>query len=1275
MYLKSLQLIGFKSFAEKTSLEFVPGVTAIVGPNGCGKSNVADAIRWVLGEQSAKALRGSEMADVIFSGTDGRKPVSVAEVNMTFADVDASCLSLPGVSLDFNEVTITRRVYRDGTGEYFINKTPCRLRDIQNMFMDTGIGRSSYSLMAQGQIDQILSTHPEDRRTIFEEAAGINKYKHQKKEALRKLEFVEQNLVRLTDIIKEVKRQIISLQRQAGKARRYKELFEQLKALDTKLARHRYDLLQADLVRLEAEIAGLTSQAGEYAAEIAGAETQITDFRRRLSEIDRAIANTSNRDHDLRRESDRHQQRIGTNRERIAESHQTIESHRREIVGLEEKIRIQEQELARLQTEWEQATAQWESEQAMLRDRQDALKALETELAQQQRGLDEAKAALIEIEQRIAQDHNELNALDQRKRNDKIRAERLSAERLQLEEQRAAHQRQLEEFERELNESRAALEPLRTAIAERESALSVLSQQLSDSAARHRAAEAEASKKSARLEVLQQFFGAPDGHRTLGQILEVEPPYGSAVEATLYHALHTILADDLATARALLAGNAVTAPELLAATDNGPTVADGAVSALAVVRVRDARFEPLIRSLLANVVIAETLDAALRLRAAHPGLAVATREGQFLDAHGVLRAVATSHIAEIGALSAELAALQAQAAQWAVDHAQGESRRAALEQELNALRAELHSQEVAVATKTGEFNSLTTEQRDLESKIHTVLFELQSLEQQDQEDRDCRQRIQADLQEAEARQQHLREQVAQAQRRVEELTHRRNQLQDEVTELRIRVGGLEHKRRSIEDSREPTAGRLRDARERMQVCAEEIQSHTARIAQFETEIAESEQRLAEIETALAQVQQQAGGLEHQRREVAEAVEHAEAELKSSRQNADEIQKRKSGLDVELAKKRMEADQLKETVRQKYQVNLEEVAPDAITITLADQAPVVTEQVPRDTDWSAVEAQVAEMQAKLDAMGPVNVEAIHEYDELEERYRHLTQQHEDLVKAKEQLLQIITKINATTKQLFQETFEKVRSNFQQVFTELFGGGKANLLLLDENDPLESGIEIVAKPPGKQLQSISLLSGGERALTATALLFAIYMVKPSPFCVLDELDAPLDESNINRFIRILQRFVHQSQFIIITHNKRTIAMADALYGITMEEHGVSKVVSVKFTPHEEAARRELERAREAQEDRIDQAPVGPDSATGTTVSAPPLEEIRNDLLVEKESTLAPITDTAPVVPETAPVLGQSAPEELKAEVQAAVAEAEAVAEVVQQTVQETKSEPKP
>ena len=1274
MYLKSIQLIGFKSFAEKTTLDFLPGVTAIVGPNGCGKSNISDAIRWVLGEQSAKALRGSEMADVIFNGTEGRRAINLAEVNMTFADVDPSTLSLPGVNLDFSEITIARRVHRDGTGEYFINKTPCRLRDIQGLFLDTGIGRSSYSLMAQGQIDQILSAHPDDRRTIFEEAAGINKYKHQKKEALRKLEYTEANLVRITDIIKEVKRQIISLQRQAGKARRYKELFDQLKALDTRLARHKYDLLRFEVSHFESQITGFVQQSETFSSQIAEKEQQIADLRRSLSEIERAIHEAVTRDHELKGESDRHQQRITTNTERIAELEQLIENNHRETAGAEEKIRVQEELLQSLNAEFEQIDAVFAAEQAKLQAQHDAVRQLDADLSHKTVASNEAKSALIDLESAIAHGRNELAALDQKKKYDVIRAERLSTERLHLEDQRRALEQRLQTYNDSLADLRSSVNTLRAALAAKQSELQQASSMLAAATGQHHTSVSDVSSKRARLEVLQQFFAAPDGRSTLGQILEVESQYGAAIEAALNHAIHTILADDFSAARQLLASGlqnpAVAAPE-------SPRAGDGqssdelphgaAVWAGAVARARDPRFETLVRSLLANCAIADDLDAALTIRAANPHLAVATLGGELVDEHGILSAVSKSHIGEISALSQEVAQLTAQATDREVTRVEWEQKRTALETELSVLRADLHAKEVALATKEGELNALATEGRDLESKVHTVVFELQSIEQQDAEEKQRRETILAGLQESEARQTELQQRMSTAQQAVNELLARKEQMTQQLTELRVSVGGIEHKRRAIESQREPIAARVRDLRERMQTCDGEITGYTAKTGQFRAEIAESEQKISELAITRQQSQQQIGGLQHQRGEVATGIEHAEEELRAVRKQANEAQSQKSGFEVQLAQKRMETQNLKDRVWQKYQINIDDVRGDTINITVADQGPAITEQVPMSADWDAIEVQAAELQSKLDAMGPVNVEAINEYDELEQRYKFLTEQHEDLVRAKDQLLQVIAKINSTTKQLFQETFEKIRENFQVMYAELFGGGKANLILLDESDPLESGIEIVAKPPGKQLQSITLLSGGERALTATALLFSIYMVKPSPFCVLDELDAPLDESNINRFVRILQRFITQSQFVIITHNKRTIGMADALYGITMEEHGVSKVVSVKFSPREETERKQHEKAREAQEDRIDGA------AAVAADRRPHEEELHNDLLVEKEQTLTPIADAAPVIAETEPTLGQPAPDDIKAEVQAAIAAATEASESVENTVDEAAANP--
>ena len=1268
MYLKSLQLVGFKSFADKTTLDFLPGVTAVGGPNGCGKSNISDAIRWVLGEQSAKALRGTEMADVIFNGTEGRKPIGLAEVNLTFADVDPKLISLPGVNLDFTEITVTRRVYRDGTGEYLLNKTQCRLRDIQQMFMDTGIGRSSYSMMAQGQIDQILSAHPDDRRMIFEEAAGISKYKHQKKEALRKLEYTEQNLMRLTDIIKEVKRQIVSLQRQAGKARRYKEIFDQLKVLDTRLQRHKFDLLHTDITNLEDVIAASAAHVEEFASTIASSETQIAELRRSLHEIERAINAAVSADHELKSEGDRHQQRIGYNTERRTEASQRIDDDRLEIAANEEKIRQNEQLLETLNTDFAQIDAQLAAEQAKVEAQQAAQLVLDAELAGKKAALTEASTALITSESLSAHNRNELGALDAKKKHDVLRAERLSAEKLNLEDQRLALDERFESFNGSLTDLRRSVESAGPTLAAREAELAELQQQLRSAVDQHHAVESAVAKKTARLEVLRQVFATPDGRLTLGNILEVETQYGAAIEAALRHNLQAILADDLAAARSLLTGNiqnpTVTAPELLRGIGELPAAtvpANGLVWAVNVVRVRDTRFEPLLRSLLNNIVVVSDLDAALALRQQQPQWSVATLSGEFLNDHGVLSAVSTSHIGEISALAEEVDQLQTQAAELAEGKIGLEGLRDESDAQVRRLREDLHANDITLASREGELSALAAERRDFASKIHTVVFELQAIEEQDTEEKQRRADLQNALNQSQLREGQLREQIAGWQQAVSDLTVQREQLFVQLTELRVAAGGVQHKRAAIQAQREPIAGRIRDLGERIEICNSEITTATARLELLAQENIESEQKIAELGAARAESQERIGGLQHQRSEVTVGIEQAENELRALRLRATEAQNKRAGFDLALAQKRMEIQNLKERVWQKYQLNVEDLPSDSIVITVADRGPAVSEQVPLPTDWDALEAQAAELQTKLDAMGPVNVESIQEYDELDERFKFLSQQHEDLVKAKEQLLQVIAKINTTTKQLFQETFEKVRENFQGMFTELFGGGKANLILSDENDPLESGIEIVAKPPGKQLQSITLLSGGERTLTATALLFSIYMVKPSPFCVLDELDAPLDESNINRFIRVLQRFIQLSQFVVITHNKRTIGMADALYGITMEEHGVSKVVSVKFSPREESARKSAEQSKETQEERIDAA------AGIATDRRPHEEELRNELLSDKESTVAAIADAPAVVAESAPVLS-SAPAPIAEEVKAAVAAVAAATESAQNATAE-------
>src|SRR5882724_9545181 len=568
MYLKNLTMLGFKSFADKTSLNFQPGITAIVGPNGCGKSNVADAIRWVLGEQSAKALRGGEMADVIFNGTDGRKPLGLAEVSLNIGDVDAGHLTAAGVELAYNEVTLTRRVFRDGSSEYFINRTPCRLKDIQQLFLGTGIGRTSYSIMAQGNITQILSSKPEDRRMIFEEAAGITKYKAQKKESLRKLEYTEQNLLRVADLVREVKRQIGSLQRQAGKARRYKQLSIELQHLDTQLARHQFDQLQAEIKEREAKAEHLRDEIETGSAKVLRCEDEITELRGRLSELEHQIGSLQQRGLELKGEIDRNESRIHFNEERLREFAAQNSKALAEIAQTEERRQLAEQELAVVSEQLAASTAALEEHRQALAAKQEAVRQVEEEMKRQAENLRQAQADAFSAAQDFSRVRNELTALDLQKQGNVVRLEKLSAEKIQLEEERGRMETRLHEFAVNVEAQKLNAETQRGTVAERQQRLVEIQQELNRAGQEQDQLLQQQAEKRSRLNVLEQLQAGHEGfsagslaalkqsEHVLGSLadkISVPDEFVTAIETALGQHLQLVLTEHPESAQQILA--------------------------------------------------------------------------------------------------------------------------------------------------------------------------------------------------------------------------------------------------------------------------------------------------------------------------------------------------------------------------------------------------------------------------------------------------------------------------------------------------------------------------------------------------------------------------------------------------------------------------------------------------------------------------------------------------------------------------------------------------
>ncbi len=1219
MYLKNLTVLGFKSFADKTSLNFQPGVTAIVGPNGCGKSNVSDAVRWVLGEQSAKALRGGEMADVIFNGTDLRKPMGMAEVSLTLGDVDSEHLKAAGIAVEFNEVTITRRVFRDGGSEYFLNKTGCRLRDIQQLFMGTGMGKTSYSIMAQGNITQILSSRPEDRRLVFEEAAGITKFKAQKREALRKLESTEQNLLRVQDLIKEVKRQIGSLQRQAGKARRYKAIAAELQHLETQLARHQFDVLQGEITDRQAQAERVAKEMEICQESVLRVEDEILQLRTQLGELDQEISLNQQHGLELKAESDRHTSRIEFNGQRLGELERQNEQALHDINQSQERQSIAEQELVSVTERLIASQASLTQLRAALEEKRTALSAVEREVSLKQEALRLAQSAAFAAAQGLARARNELNQLDLQKQGNIVRLEKLNAEQVGLAEERERLEVRLAEFSQAVESERLQVQTSRGTLEERQLRLRSIqgeinaAQQALDGVVRQQA------EKRSRLNVLEQLdtqhegFGAgalaalKQSQNVLGSLadkIRVPGEFVTSVEAALGHHLQLVLTEQPESATQILTdlstnkkGRASIAALGLKTGESVDQTTLPALSfgqrVMSVVEC-DASVRPLIEALLSQTVIVPDLATATEaFRQTGGQYDFVTSGGDLLTRQGIFTGGSASQSGkapasilgrknQIAELQGEIAKLNEQVNEASRAKAALQAEQTALQASLEQARTELRQQEVAVATRQGEFNALQNSKRSLTVKFETVMHELKTLTAHEQEGLAKREHLVTQVGSFEAREQDATTQVAQLSSELELLRQQRDGANQTVSDAKVALATEEQLCASHARQKQPLEQRIRELSTLVQRLQGELGSFAGRKAQFEQDIAESRHQIERLQGQRQTLAEQIAAQIEQKSAQEVEIGSREEQLREQRNRLTGYQTRRGQLEVELAQKTMAVQNLRERIQTKYQLNLDDIRGEGIKITMADEGQAKVETVSLDelqaaglsTDWDAVGQQVSALQRKVDEIGPVNLVAIEEYEETEQRYNFLNTQHDDLVSAKQQLVEVITKINDETKAMFVATFEQIRDNFRVMFTEMFAGGKADLELVEGDDVLEAGINIMARPPGKQLQSISLLSGGEQTMTAVALLFSIYQVKPSPFCVLDELDAPLDESNINRFIKVLQRFIEQSQFVIITHNKRTIAMAGVLYGVTMQEQGVSKIVSVRFNKEEGAPERNTE-----------------------------------------------------------------------------------------------------
>ncbi len=1179
MYLKSLEIIGFKSFADKTRLMFEPGMTSIVGPNGCGKSNVSDAIRWVLGEQSAKALRGARMEDCIFNGTQNRKPLGMAEVSITFTDCETV------LAVDYHEVTVTRRVFRSGEGQYFINKTPCRLKDVQRLFMDTGIGTSSYSFMAQGRIDQILSARPEDRREIFEEASGITKYKSDKREALRKLEHTEANLLRLADVIREVRRQIGSLQRQAGKARRYKSLREEMRTHDLFAAQRRLRAFEESRHALEAVFNALTGTIRIAHEEVETAETENTGRREAILNMEREISTVMEGVVQARSRLDRTQDLIRNNTQRIEEYQKLTERDTREVDELNRQAADRQTLRAELDAKLGALQEQRDQSKQALDEGQAAYDSHRQRIETTRARAQELRDQSLSLEAQASRLHNQLMQIETQERSTLIRRERLAAEKQQIAAVTEDYRRRTEA----LHGTLATLQTDTDASAER---VRVLEQKRTDTLAaireEHQQRGAHQSALAARRATLDLLNDAdevqsdfPGGTRmlldpenplkidtdglngALAQHITAPEVCTRALETALRDVLDAVVVADAQTARRLIeavAGAHKGSARLVAPAPESPprTVPGGMTSLAALVTTENDTDRAIVNQLLGNVLFVEGPDPLPDPVPA--GFAVVTAAGVLVRDNGIhefwmgepgatnpLRRKHAIQAAqrEINRLNSEIARSDARLRQLHEDAGQ-------LDREGDQRRQDLENRRRELAQKEGEAQVVNREAKTATERLQTATWELSQLTGANTAWEDEKATLGRRQAEIRAAREAATTDIGQQNRDLQQLESHHGELQTQLTERRVAFAGISHRTEQYTLQRESVVTRITEIGNALRGRTEGIQSYSASIAQLQQAAEEARDQLGELEAAVARNTEHAAILRGQRAEESERLAEREHRLIQARTQLEQQQEQKSKVEIQLTEARMRRQNLCDRIAADYSLSPLQI--------MAVPEPEWGEAGPLATD--AIELHVAELRTKIEAMGPVNLVAIEEYQEYEERYTFLSQQEQDLQNAKKQLTEMIQTINKTTSEMFRVTFEKANANFEAMFTKLFDGGSAKLVLVNEEDVLECGIEIIARPPGKRLQNISLLSGGERTLTAVALLFSIYQIKPSPFCMLDELDAPLDDSNISRFTDVLKQFLQQSQFVVITHNRQTIAVSDVIYGVTMPERGVSRIMSMKF-----------------------------------------------------------------------------------------------------------------
>lgn len=1179
MYLKSIEIHGFKSFANKINFKFHNGITGIVGPNGSGKSNVADAVRWVLGEQRIKQLRGASMQDVIFSGTETRKPLGYAYVAITLDNSDHQ------LAISYDEVTVARRIYRSGESEYLLNGTPCRLKDVNELFYDTGIGKEGYSIIGQGQIDKILNGKPEERRELFDEAAGIVKFKRRKYAATKKLEDEKQNLVRVSDILSELEKQIEPLEKQSETAKIYLKKKEELKTLDVNMFLLENNRIREQLKTVEEKYAIAGGDLEETTGKYESIKTEYEQIQEQIELLDGAIEEARTKLTDT-----------GLMRGKLEGEINVLKEQINSAKGNESHLQ------SRLQTIQNEIDIKNVDKQAILKDK----KEIDEQLAGIESVRDEARGLLSDVQSKIEELNNniesgkntiigalnnratiksKIGSFDTMMEQVNIRKAELTSRLLRAKSDEVKQEetiRQLQEEFEKINEEIRNLNDSQTVI---EESLSRIHDELSDKDQKLRDTQVVYHQEKSKLEALANLTERYDGYGgsvkrvmeckeeekgiigVVADIIKVDKKYETAIETALGGNIQNIVTEDENTAKRMItflkkhkAGRAtflpltsITRPQEF---KNADALKEKGVIGMADELVQvDKKYKNVAKAMLGRILVVDNVDNAVKIaRKFDYGVRMVTIEGELLVPGGAISGGAFKNNSnllgrrrEMEELSEKVKKYLAQIDELLEDIEKTKNSRNKLRMELENTKAGL--QDKFIEQNTARMNVIKAQERKNEAEEGFGELKTEELEIESKilEIKLGKEAIAKELEESEQLEKNVEEQIAVFQKELEKLRQSESEQSKDVSERDLEVEKMLQQQEFHKQNVDRIDGEIERFMNELTEIEEGLKNNAA-------DIEHKEQSILEIEKTILASNTSRSDAEIKLKEDMAKKEELSAKQKNFFGSREELSERMAALDKEIYRLNSQKEKMEESIES--QINY---MWDEYEITLSDAASLRDEEM---TDLSSMKKEVSTLKDQIKKLGDVNVNAIEDYKNLMERYQFLKTQHDDLVEAEKTLLSIIDELDTAMRKQFHEKFAEISREFDKVFKELFGGGKGTLELMEDEDILEAGIRIIAQPPGKKLQNMMQLSGGEKALTAIALLFAIQNLKPSPFCLLDEIEAALDENNVARFAKYLHKLTKHTQFIVITHRRGTMEKADRLYGITMQEKGISTLVSVNL-----------------------------------------------------------------------------------------------------------------